>query len=33
MHLSDPSSITAFKKNIHAQQRNYEKLSPKTQQY
>ena len=34
MHLSDTSSIAQhLKKNIHAQQHNYEKFSPTTQQY
>ena len=33
MHLSDTSSIAQHLKNIHAQQHNYEKFSPTTQQY
>ena len=33
MHLSDTSSIAQYLKNIHAQQQNYEKFSPTTQQY
>ena len=33
MHLSDKSSIAQHLKNIHAQQHNYEKFSPTTQQY
>ena len=33
MHLSDTSSIAQHLKNIHAQQQNHEKFSPKTQQY
>ena len=35
MHLSDTSLIAQHlkKKNIHAQQHNYEKFSPTTQQY
>ena len=33
MHLSDSSSIAQHLKNIHAQQHNYEKFSPTTQQY
>ena len=33
MHLSDTSSIAQHLKNIHAQQHNYGKFSPTTQQY
>ena len=33
MDLSDTSSISQHLKNIHAQQKNYEKFSPTTQQY
>ena len=34
MHLSDTSSLAQhLKKNIHAQQQNYGKFSPTTQQY
>ena len=33
MHLSDTSSIAQHLKNLHAQQQNYEKFSPTTQQY
>ena len=33
MHLSDTSSIAQHLKNIHAQQQNYGKFLPKTQQY
>ena len=33
MHLSDTSSIAQHLKNIHAQQQNYRKFLPKTQQY
>ena len=33
MHLSDTSSIVQHLKNIHAQQQNYRKFLPKTQQY
>ena len=33
MHLSDKSSTAQHLKNIHAQQHNYEKFSPTTQQY
>ena len=33
MHFSDTSSIAQHLKNIHAQQHNYGKFSPTTQQY
>ena len=33
MHLSDTSFIAQHFKNIHAQQQNYGKFLPKTQQY
>ena len=33
MHISDTASIAHHLKNIHAQQLNYGKFLPKTQQY